>query len=1291
MTSRRTDGALAAGYSALLAVTLAVSLSWLAAGALVALVAYVPAVGSALAERAAEGSAVARGLIEAVPDSEPPGQAALDYGLSGLNLVIAAMLLFFGMRVWASQLLAIAMIGSAGAFNLQAHAAATAVQAATGVNIGLLHQILLHGVACAAYVVALLLLSGMRWAPATGPGPQRGVLVAAGVGTLLVVGVGTALLPHTVSCILFFGLAVPLVGLAVLPGEMRGGATAERRTQARLLFSVLLAGFGTSAVLAVLTLLLWYLGEPGLLLVDPTAHPTARGGIAAQPTALLFWFSRLSAAGLAAATLIVLRRGGIWRAERLFSRGLAGLAVTVLAGGAYVVIKALAGWLPGTDTGPGRTIAASVATGLAALLFLPIYEWAERLVDRVLYGRRPTPYSVLADLAALSQATSAGGPDLDTVAEAVGRGLGARACRLTVLRPGLRDRTYAWSDGARAEPDDADGGAEAGEYVTLPIRQGNERIGSIAVDRGAVTGVHRGQRALLDDIADSLGAILQASRLGIELERQLRAALAHAEEIALSRRQAVAEMDSERRMIERDLHDGAQHHLVTLRLTLGLVEHQVGSGQLEQARQMLDQLAEQVGTAEAVLAKTVSGVSSIVLSEHGLPAALSADLAGAGPPVTVRFGGGADQRRYPPEVEAAVYFCCLEAINNARKHAPGSPVTVTIEEADGALRFAVRDEGPGFDPAKASTAGRGQRNLLARITTAGGRIAVDSAPGAGTTVYGSVPVPARPGPPAPPRAPAPSRPVPSPAPPGTVPTTAEATPPSAPPRPVPSPTAAPPVATPARPRPVPSPARPTPTPVAAGPDHAPVRPSPALGADRPAPEPVADGDRTLLGKVRALVRHARQECADGPAGQRLDALAVRLAEPLRVVVVSRTADTEADGLLRALRQEPFHPPLELATDPEDDQRPPDGRLVVLDRAPDPDATGHQPGQRTGTSDTGPVPTVHVVTRPDTLDRADDANERPESMAAGDQDVVAVADRLALASSGLDQADYDALRALAELAPDGTASKPPEDLVERFGEAAVARAVRLIQGGGAPNHAALRERLARLSGLARLRAALVWRIARPAEAMRVRSALSELEELAWSGAEAGPDRDPLRYQLERFRSGAHELAEIDLAEALRSGAVRLAEPDREAAERLLGAHGVQPRARLGLTEDADDEAIRRAADERLAHWQRVAAHPASTAGVRDAAEVLVHTCEDLLASLPATRAENPARPAESPAQPSGDRAAPAEQLAAPAEQLAAPAEGRRPPMPDGADSADRLTEHGPDRVTNPGGAVIGKLG
>ena len=223
---------------------------------------------------------------------------------------------------------------------------------------------------------------------------------------------------------------------------------------------------------------------------------------------------------------------------------------------------------------------------------------------------------------------SATAPDLSRVAEAVARGLGSGVCRLTVRRPGLRDRTYTWTDRAP--------GFGSDDLVEVPVRHGAEQVGVLAVDRQAVSGLHAQRSQLLADIADGLGVVLEASRSGIELERQLRAALAHAEEIAVSRRRTVAEMDGERRRIERDLHDGAQHHLVSLQLTLGLVEHQVATGDLDQAREWLAKLAGQLADAEAVLAATADGVSSLVLAEQGLVAALRAELGAAHPPVGVR-------------------------------------------------------------------------------------------------------------------------------------------------------------------------------------------------------------------------------------------------------------------------------------------------------------------------------------------------------------------------------------------------------------------------------------------------------------------------------------------------------------------------------------------------------------------------------------------------------------------------------------------------------------------------------
>jgi signal transduction histidine kinase len=362
---------------------------------------------------------------------------------------------------------------------------------------------------------------------------------------------------------LFFGFLVPAVGLVVLPRRVRRGPGPEARTQARLLFSTLVGGFAVAMVLGIVTVLLDVLGEtPALTLVDPTAH-----GAPDAPVALLFWFSRLASAAIAVVVLVATRHDRLWTAERWFSRGLAVLLVMSVGGGGFVVLRAIAVGVLGTT---GATVA---ATALIALGLGPLYVRAERVVDRLLYGTRPAPYRVLADITALTRSTlpstgaSATAPDLARVAEAVARGLGAGLCRLTVRRPGLRDRTYEWTDRVA--------GFGTADLVEVPVRHGAEQVGLLAVDRQAVSGLHAQRSHLLTDIADGLGVVLEASRSGIELERQLRAALAHAEEIAVSRRRTVAEMDGERRRIERDLHDGAQHHLVSLRLTLGLVEHQV--------------------------------------------------------------------------------------------------------------------------------------------------------------------------------------------------------------------------------------------------------------------------------------------------------------------------------------------------------------------------------------------------------------------------------------------------------------------------------------------------------------------------------------------------------------------------------------------------------------------------------------------------------------------------------------------------------------------------------------------
>jgi signal transduction histidine kinase len=1232
-TSGGAGGALAVRVSVgvLLVLCSMVSIGWLTVGAIAAAAQYWPAVARYVGAAAAGGSSWARIVATAAPASEPLSQAVLDFGFSTLNLVLAVVLLTAGMRetgmrTWPIRLLAVALVGSAGAFNLQAHAAARAIEAATGLALSSVHQVVLHGVACAAYILALVLFPSPSWTGLPGARPARGGLAVVAIVTFLLVGLGTALLPHTTSCILFFGFLVPAVGLVVLPRRIRRGPGADVRTQARLLFSTLVGGSAVAVVLGIVTVLLDVLGEaPGLTLVDPTAH----GAASTAPTALLFWFSRLASAAIAVAVLVSTRRDRLWTAERWFSRGLAVLLVMAVAGGVFVVLRTVtAEWI-------GAAGGTAAATVLIALTFGTLYVRAERVVDRLLFGTRPAPYRVLADITALTRSTlpstgtSATAPDLARVAEAVAHGLGATVCRLTVRRPGLRDRTYEWTDRTAA-------GFAVADLVEVPVRHGAEQVGVLAVDRQAMSGLQAQRSHLLTDVADALGVVLEASRSGIELERQLRAALAHAEEIAVSRRRTVAEMDGERRRIERDLHDGAQHHLVSLRLTLGLVEHQVAKGELEQAREWLDKLAGQLADAEAVLAATADGVSSLVLAEKGLVEAMRTELGAAHPPIGFDDGGIAAGRRFPADIEAAVWFTCSEAVGNARKYADGAPISVGLLERRGALTFTVRDEGPGFAvDAAGPGGGRGLRNMTTRLSAVAGRVVLRSKPGEGTTVEGTVPLPAE--------------------------TAVDL------PRPI-EPASGPDVVAGPGSEPV-TDAEPIPGPVIA----AEILP----GADA-APASV-DEPTSLAGQVRELVRSARAAYRGNPAEDRLDELAHRLDEPLRIAVFA-TVDDGRRMLVESLIGTPDVPgapegaprPIRYAFGDQRVEAGPDASVVTLPApalramtlidfpvpdAPDPALLG-APGD-------APVADAVVLLlhygRPEDLTLldllhtaghrgaiavlavADEAGAVAERAVRefGDDPavrrvchaVVPVAPATAVAAARLGDDEHRWLEQWVARTPEGFESETdvvPEvatALLDRLGPLGARRALRLVRSGEGDTRAALAGALVRHSGLGELQELIGSRFLSRADVLRSRTVLVGLDALM----QATPPTDDarrLQYQLERVRTGAHELRELEILDMLRGGELHLPDEQRYAAERLLGADGDGFCSRLALAADATAEQVRAAATAQVVRWRQIADHPFVPARVRDAARVLVWTGERLAAetenAAPAVTAEAPSK-------------------------------------------------------------------
>jgi signal transduction histidine kinase len=699
------------------------------------------------------------------------------------------------------------------------------------------------------------------------------------------------------------------------------------------------------------------------------------------------------------------------------------------------------------------------------------------------------------------------------------------------MRTGLRDRTYTWAQ-PDANPSD--------ELVEVPVRHGAERIGSIAVDHAAVAGVHRQRWNLLEDIAESLGVVLQASRVGIELERQLRAAVAHANEIAVSRRGVVAEMDAERRRIERDLHDGAQHHLVSLRLALGLVEHLVSTAQSGEARARLEQIAHQIDTVETVLAETAAGVSSPMLAELGLVGALEKELGGPEPVRVHADPAIASRGRLPSQLETAVYFCCLEAVNNARKHARGAAIAVHLRIEDGRLRFTVTDDGPGYDPAaNAGSPGRGLRNVRARITAVGGRIEVRSSPGAGTTVEGWAPLP-------PPEQMAPEEAAPE-----------EAAPPA------------------------------EPAPVATATAH---------------PDPLAE-------QVRRAVQAAIEDYEGTPHASAVRALAARFDQPLRVSVLGASGSGPqivADGLEGVSESVQI-----TVADPTADLG--DGSpehwtdaFVLLVRHGHPEdvarsatvheaAAAHRPALAI---------TVLVIDRDAVDEEAVDVDHAAEALAAHPE--------VRRLSGAVVPVDLRLVRAAATVTD---ADAPPETVprvaVALGGSAGLRQAGAPGRFGGGQGSAALAEKLRQRSGLPRLRDLVDARFARRAASLKARSVLLALEQLARTAPVPG-GAGRLRYELDRIRSGAHELTEIDTVDALLAGALDVPDEDRALAARLLGATGSAPAARLALPPEADTEAVAASAAAELARWRRRALHPTATADLRTVAEVVVRTCEHLLA-------------------------------------------------------------------------------
>jgi signal transduction histidine kinase len=423
------------------------------------------------------------------------------------------------------------------------------------------------------------------------------------------------------------------------------------------------------------------------------------------------------------AVFIAIFRHQLYDIDVVISRTIVVGALAVLVTGGYVAVVAAVGTAIGR-AGEISLGVATVATALVAVAFQPVRVRAQRLADRLVYGRRATPYQVLTALARRMGEPYAADDLLPHLAKTLAEGVGASRVDVWLLADRQLHRVAVWpATLGRAAPRPV---TSEGELPSLPgmsevaaVRHQGGLVGGLAVALPPGHSLGTGERALLADLAAQVGAALDNVRL--------------IEELKASRTRIVAAQDEERRRIERDIHDGVQQRLVALSLALRMAASGLGSAPDRATVRALDEAADEARAALTELRRLARGIHPAILSEGGLVAALESLAERSPVPTEVT---GVPPRHLPAPVEVTVYYLVAEALANVAKHARATRVRVAVENSGTRVRVEVTDDGVG---GARPGGGSGLVGLADRVAALDGRLEVDSVPDQGTRLRAEIP------------------------------------------------------------------------------------------------------------------------------------------------------------------------------------------------------------------------------------------------------------------------------------------------------------------------------------------------------------------------------------------------------------------------------------------------------------------------------------------------------------------------------------------------------------------------
>jgi signal transduction histidine kinase len=428
---------------------------------------------------------------------------------------------------------------------------------------------------------------------------------------------------------------------------------------------------------------------------------------------------------------LAVMRYGLYDLDVFISRSIVYGSLAVFITAVYVGIAVGIGTLVGSGGKPNLALSI-LATAIVAVGFQPVRERIQSVANRLIYGKRATPYEVLSQFSERVAESYASDEVLPRMARVLAEGTAAELSEIW-LRSGdeLRRAAAFPLDAAIPSVLHLSGAGE----LSIPnadrsvlVRHQGDVLGALTVTKRRGESLTPIEIKLMDDLAHQAGLVLKNVGLTADLQARL-------VDLRASRQRLVAAQDDERRRLERNLHDGAQQHLVAIKVKLGLVEMLL-TRDPEKASATIVALKGDADEALETLRDLARGIYPPLLADKGLAAALQSQAGKATLPVHVDADGVG---RYPPETEAALYFCTLEALQNVQKYAAASAVTVRLRDEETQLLVEVADDGRGFD-VTAVTRGAGLTNMEDRLDALGGTLQIESTPGVGTTLRATVPV-----------------------------------------------------------------------------------------------------------------------------------------------------------------------------------------------------------------------------------------------------------------------------------------------------------------------------------------------------------------------------------------------------------------------------------------------------------------------------------------------------------------------------------------------------------------------